>query len=111
MVAETLEASKDQQSESTTGENNTCTCSEKCGLPEDALLSAIEFLIICHPECKQSFSRRRSLKNGTITSTVCQRAPLITYGKMPRLELPRSRILVIVICSRWEMETKAKYIS
>ena len=34
MVAETSEASKDQQSESATGENNTCTractCSEKC---------------------------------------------------------------------------------
>ena len=26
MVAETSEASKDQQSESATGENNTCTC-------------------------------------------------------------------------------------
>ena len=32
MVAETLEVSKDQQSESATGENNMCmcTCSEKC---------------------------------------------------------------------------------
>ena len=34
MVAETSEASKDQQSDSVTGENNTCrctcTCSEKC---------------------------------------------------------------------------------
>ena len=32
MVAETSETSKDQQSESATGENNTCTrtCSEKC---------------------------------------------------------------------------------
>ena len=33
MVAETSETSKDQQSESATGKNNTCTsctCSEKC---------------------------------------------------------------------------------
>ena len=32
IVAETSEGSKDQQSESATGENNTCTstCSEKC---------------------------------------------------------------------------------
>ena len=32
MVAETSETSKDQQSESATGENNTrtCTCSKKC---------------------------------------------------------------------------------
>ena len=80
------------------------------GLPEDASLSAvIEFLIICHLECKQSCSRRRSLKNSTITSTVGQRAPLFTCGKMLRLELSRSRILAI--CSTWDMETKAKYLS
>ena len=30
MVAETSEASKDQQGESATGENNTCTCTGTC---------------------------------------------------------------------------------
>ena len=50
------------------------------GLPEDASLSAVRIF-----------------------------DPLFTYGKMPHLELSRSRILVI--CSTWEMETKAKYIS
>ena len=30
MVAETSEASKDQQSDSATSENNTCTCTCKC---------------------------------------------------------------------------------
>lgn len=75
------------------------------GLPEDASLSAVFDPL--SPRM-QSCSRRRSLKNSIITSTVGQKAPLFIYGKMLHLELSRSRILVI--CSTWKTETKAKYI-
>ena len=70
MVAETSEASKDQQCENATGENNTCkcTCSEKV-LPVKTTCARAR--VAKSAACETTCARARVAKSAAIGNNTC----------------------------------------